>query len=83
MEWGGQKLYALLPKLFTITMKINAKVLIVSLVAAVGCAQVQVPVTYQEAEDPTPMTDRSAALWQNIRGLESVWASKDSLYSRS
>ena len=83
MEWGGQKLYALLPKLFTITMKINAKVLIVSLVAAVGCAQVKVPVTYQEAEDPTPMTDRSAALWQKIGGLEAVWASKDSLYSRS
>ena len=69
MKWGGQKLYALLRKLFTKTMKINAKVLIISLVAAVGCAQVQVPVTYHEAEDPTPMTDRSAALWQNIRGL--------------
>ena len=83
MKWGGQKLYALLRKLFTITMKINAKVLIVFLVAAVGCAQVKVPVTYLEAEDPTPMTDRSAQLWQKIRGLESVWASKDSLYSRS
>ena len=83
MKWEGQKLYALLRKLFTKTMKINAKVLIVSLVAAVGCAQVKVPVTYQEAEDPTPMTDRSAALWQKIGGLEAVWASKDSLYSRS
>lgn len=83
MEWGGRKLYALLPKLFTITMKINAKVLIVSLLAVLGCTQVEVPVTYQEAEDPAPMTDRSAALWQKIGALESVWASKDSLYSRS
>ena len=83
MEWGGRNCMHFCQNYLSITMKINAKVLIVSLVAAVGCAQVKVPVTYQEAEDPTPMTDRSAASWQNIRGLESVWASKDSLYSRS
>lgn len=39
--------------------------------------------TYQEAKDPVQMSDRSASLWQNVGKLESVWASVDSLYSRS
>lgn len=64
-------------------MKNNAKILLTFLLVAVGCAQMPSPVTYQEAEDPVPMTDRSALLWQKIGGLQAVWASVDSLYSRS
>ena len=50
-------------------MKKNAMILLAFLAAVAGCARSESPVTYQEAEDPVPMTGRSAVLWQEIGGL--------------
>ena len=64
-------------------MKFNLKSTIVFLFAVAACTQTVDVQTYQEAEDPTPVSERSAQLWQKVGKLESVWASVDSLYSRS
>ncbi len=40
-------------------------------------------VTYKEAEDPVAVSERSQAAWSEVGKLEAVWASADSLYSRS
>ena len=64
-------------------MKFNLKSTISFLFAVAACTQTVDVQTYQEAEDPTPVSERSAQLWQTVGKLESVWASVDSLYSRS
>ena len=40
-------------------------------------------VTYTEADDPMPVSERSMAAWKHVGKLEATWASSDSLYSRS
>ena len=40
-------------------------------------------VTYTEADDPMPVSERSLAAWNSVGKLEAGWASADSLYSRS
>ena len=40
-------------------------------------------VTYTEADDPMPVSERSMAAWNHVGKLEAIWASADSLYSRS
>ncbi len=40
-------------------------------------------VTYQEPEDPVVCSAESMARWEKVGRLETVWASADSLYSRS
>ena len=40
-------------------------------------------VTYTEADDPMPVSERSMAAWKSVGQLEATWASADSLYSRS
>ena len=40
-------------------------------------------VTYKEADDPVAVSERSLAAWPQVGKLEAVWASADSLYSRS
>ena len=64
-------------------MKLNFKIYLSLIAALVACTQTVDVQTYQEAEDPVPVSDRSAKLWQKVAKLESVWASVDSLYSRS
>ena len=39
--------------------------------------------TYQEAKDPTPLSERSAKAWADVTTLQAQWVSADSLYSRS
>ena len=64
-------------------MKFTSKFVFSLLILAAGCSQSISVQTYQEADDPIAMTERSAMLWQSVGKLESVWASVDSLYSRS
>lgn len=40
-------------------------------------------VTFEEADDPVAVSERSQAAWNQVGKLEAVWASADSLYSRS
>ena len=40
-------------------------------------------VTFTEADDPVAVSERSMAAWDEVGRLEAVWASADSLYSRS
>ena len=64
-------------------MKQSFNLFVPLLALALGCSQVDSEPTYQEADDPVCVSDRSAQLWQTVGKLESVWASVDSLYSRS
>ena len=76
-------MYAFLHHNNYVMMKFNLKSTISFLFAVAACTQTVDVQTYQEAEDPTPVSERSAQLWQTVGKLESVWASVDSLYSRS
>ena len=40
-------------------------------------------VTFEEADDPVVVSERSLAAWDRVGKLEATWASADSLYSRS
>lgn len=53
------------------------------LVSAVVCANAQKFVTYKEAADPVPVSERSLAAWETVGKLKAQWVSADSLYSRS
>ena len=65
-------------------MKIsNFLILTLASVSALVACRTDAFVTYKEADDPVAVSDRSKAAWVNIGKLEAVWASADSLYSRS
>lgn len=53
------------------------------LLASAVYANAQKFVTYKEAADPVPVSERSVALWGNVGKLKAQWVSADSLYSRS
>lgn len=55
--------------------------LLVACVAVPVAAQREL--TYQEAKDPVPMTQRSVEAWKQVGKIEAQWVSADSLYSRS
>ena len=63
----------------------NAKVFLAcaSLAIAAGCAGSQEFVTYEEAQDPVAVSERSVAAWKDAGKLQAQWVSADSLYSRS
>ena len=46
-------------------------------------ANAQKVVTYKEAADPVPVSERSIAAWETVGKLKAQWVSADSLYSRS
>lgn len=52
-------------------------------VSAAFCVQAQKFVTYKEAKDPVPVSERSVAAWKEVGKLQAQWVSADSLYSRS
>jgi hypothetical protein len=55
-----------------------------SLLMMAGCAvESDRFVTFTEADDPVAVSERSMAAWDEVGRLEAVWASADSLYSRS
>lgn len=55
----------------------------VLLVASVFSADAQKFVTYKEAADPVPLSQRSQAAWDAAGKAQAQWVSADSLYSRS
>ena len=56
---------------------------IACLLASAVYANAQKFVTYKEAADPVPVSERSVAEWGNVGKLKAQWVSADSLYSRS
>ncbi|MBQ2045473.1 MAG: hypothetical protein II261_11640, partial [Bacteroidaceae bacterium] len=64
-------------------MKKN-KVYVAALLAlASACTEAPQFITYTEAKDPVPVSERSIAAWKEVGALEAQWVSADSLYSRS
>ena len=62
----------------------KARYLSVLLFAMASCtANVQKVETYREADDPVPVSERSAQAWPSEGKLQAQWVSADSLYSRS
>ena len=53
------------------------------LVSVAFYANAQKVVTYKEAADPVPVSERSIAAWETVGKLKAQWVSADSLYSRS
>ena len=69
--------------MIAITMNIQ-KFIATLLVACVATPAIaQRVVTYQEAKDPVPMSQRSIEAWKQVGKLKAQWVSADSLYSRS
>ena len=65
-------------------MKRNIPFCLMSLLVMAGCAvESDRFVTFTEADDPVAVSERSMAAWDEVGRLEAVWASADSLYSRS
>ena len=56
---------------------------VVLFAASAICANAQKFVTYKEAVDPVPVSERSVAAWTTVGKLQAQWVSADSLYSRS
>jgi hypothetical protein len=54
-----------------------------SLALAAACTSTQEFVTYEEAQDPVAVSQRSIEAWNEVGKLEAQWVSADSLYSRS
>ena len=65
-------------------MKISKSlVLTLASVSALVACRTDAFVTYEEAADPVAVSERSQTAWKNVGKLEAMWASADSLYSRS
>lgn len=56
---------------------------LVLLAASVFSANAQKFVTFKEAADPVPVSQRSQAAWNTVGKVQAQWVSADSLYSRS
>ena len=64
-------------------MKKNKLYVAALLALASACTEAPQFITYTEAKDPVPVSERSIAAWKEVGALEAQWVSADSLYSRS
>ena len=48
-----------------------------------GCSAAPESNTFKEADDPVAVSERSLLAWNQVGRLDGIWASADSLYSRS
>lgn len=64
-------------------MKKNKLYAAALLALASACTEAPQFITYTEANDPVPVSERSVAAWKEVGALRAQWVSADSLYSRS
>ena len=64
-------------------MKKNKSSIVALLALISSCTEAPQFITYTEANDPVPVSERSIAAWKEAGALEAQWVSADSLYSRS
>ena len=64
-------------------MELKKTIMCLAAASCIGSVSAQVNESYREAEDPSPVSDRSKLAWSLVGKLNAQWASADSLYSRS